>query len=67
MIKKVIYITIGILLIILALIFALGVIGYSLKEDDKDGYSALFISAILIAVGIYSIIKGKRVITDKGK
>jgi len=60
MIKKVIYIIVGIILIVLALIFGFGIVVYSLKEDDSSGFQGLFISAGMIALGIFCLVMGAR-------
>jgi hypothetical protein len=50
----------GIILMVFSLLIGFGIVVSGLKEGDEDIFSYLIIPMLLIAVGIYLIVKGKK-------
>ena len=58
--KKMILIVAGIVFIVLGLLMSFGIIVYSLKEQDGEGFNYLFISAGIIILGLCFIVGSKK-------
>ena len=61
---KVIQIAGGILLIALSLFIGFGILISGLKEGDENIYVYLVIPILMIIMGIYMIVKGKKLKSD---
>jgi len=48
----------GIVIILLGLFLTMGILVYSLKENDNYGFFGLIISFGIVGLGIYYLVKG---------
>lgn len=62
---KILLIIIGIGLILIGLYLTFGILVYSFKEKDNDVLYAYCFSAGIITIGIYSIVKGRQIGSNK--
>ncbi len=62
---KILLIIIGIGLILLGFYLTFGILVYSFKEKDNDVIYAFCISAGIIIIGIYSIVRGRQIASIK--
>jgi len=58
---KIILILLSIAILIFGLYLTIGVLVYSLKEKDNNGFYGFFISIGLILFGIFLLVKGLRI------
>jgi uncharacterized membrane protein len=62
---KILLIIIGIVFILVGLYLIFGITVYSLKEKDNDVLYAYCISGGAIIIGLYSIVKGRQIGSNK--